>query len=112
MYPANSIRGGGEITVERIGDERTELPAYKTLPVMRPNGEIAFAVLRQIPEEEYRKHYAISVPIVEGTAVDMALPAVYKSLPVFRFIDNFFHEKFSFTFIMLLYMQINCYYNI
>ncbi len=55
------------MTVERIGDEQRE-PAYTTLPVMRPNGEIAFAVFRQLPEEEYRKHYLLDgrVQVVEG----------------------------------------------
>jgi hypothetical protein len=47
------------MTVERIGDERTEQPVYSTLPVMRPNGKVAFAVFRQLPEEEYRKHYLL-----------------------------------------------------
>lgn len=56
------------MTVERIGEEQREHTAYTTLPVMRPNGEVAFAVFRQIPEEEYRKHYLLDgrVQILDG----------------------------------------------
>jgi hypothetical protein len=56
------------MTIERIGDERREQPVYTTLPVMRPNGEIAFAVFRQLPEEEYRKHYLLDgrVQVLDG----------------------------------------------